>query len=119
MAGDAIFIGWGAPVRGREQKGLEVFGETVELWGRLQQEGKLESFEPVFIGPHGGDLQGFFLLRGERATLDEIARSEEFERVATRAGFIVESFGVLPAYCGEGIQAPMAIYQAAAAELGG
>jgi hypothetical protein len=119
MAGEAIFIGWGAPVRGREAKGLEVFGEAVELWGRLQQDGRIESFEPVLLGPHGGDLQGFFLLRGGRARLDELVRSEEFERVATRAGFIVESFGVVPAYCGEGIQRPMATYQQAATELGG
>src|SRR5205809_6602155 len=102
-------MGWGAPVRGREMKGLEVFGEAVELWTRLQQEGRLESFEPVFLVPHGGDLQGFFLLRGERATLDEITRSEEFQRLSTRAGQIVESFGVVPGYCGEGIQEPMAI----------
>ena len=59
MAGDAIFIGWGDPVHGRELKGLEVFGEAVALWGRLQQEGAIESFEPVLLGPHGGDLQGF------------------------------------------------------------
>jgi hypothetical protein len=119
MAGDALFIGWGSGVRGREQKGLEVFGEAVELWGRLQQEGRLESFEPVFLGAHGGDLQGFFLLRGERAALDDIVRTEEFERVVTRANLIVDSFGVVPAYCGEGIQRPMGIYQEAIADIGG
>jgi hypothetical protein len=119
MAGDAVFIGWGAPVWGREQKGLEVFGEAAELWGRLQQEGMIESYEPVFLGPHGGDLQGFFLLRGERAKLDELVRSEEFERVATRAGLVVQSFGVVPAYWGEGIQRPLAVYQEASADVGG
>jgi hypothetical protein len=119
VANDAIFMGWGSPVRGRELKGLEVFGEAVALWGKLQQEGKLESFEPVFLVPHGGDLQGFFLLRGERAALDEIQASEEFQRLSTRASQIVESFGVVPGYCGEGIQGPMAIYQEAVSELGG
>jgi hypothetical protein len=119
VANDAIFMGWGNGVRGREKKGLEVFGEAVALWGKLQQEGKLESFEPVFLTPHGGDLQGFFLLRGERAALDEIQASEEFQRLATRANLIVDSFGVVPGYCGEGIQQPLGIYQEAVNELGG
>lgn len=119
MAGDAIFIGWGEPVHGREQKGLEVFGEAVALWGRLQEEGAIESFEPVLLGPHGGDLQGFFLLRGDRAKLDEVVRSDDFERVMTRASLIIERLGAIPAYCGEGIQKPMAVYQEASAELGG
>jgi hypothetical protein len=112
-------MGWGTPVRGREKASLDVFGEAAALWSRLQQEGKLESFEPVFLVPHGGDLQGFFLLRGERAALQEIQESDEFLRVSTRAGFVVDSFGVVPAYCGEGIQEPMAIYQETANELGG
>jgi hypothetical protein len=37
MAEAGLFIGWGAPVRGREAKGLGVFNEGVEYWGRLQQ----------------------------------------------------------------------------------
>jgi hypothetical protein len=119
VAGDAIFIGWGDPIHGRELKGLEVFGEAVALWGRLQEEGAIESFEPVLLGPHGGDLQGFFLLRGERAKLDEVVRSDDFERVMTRASLIVERLGAIPAYCGAGIEKPMGVYQEAAGELGG
>ena len=41
MAEAGLFIGWGAPVKGREAKGLEVFNESVEYWGRLQQEGRI------------------------------------------------------------------------------
>ena len=74
MAGEALFVGWGPVVRGREQKSLGVFQETVEYYGKLQQEGKIESFEPVLVAPHGGDLGGFVLIRGERARLDEVRR---------------------------------------------
>jgi hypothetical protein len=38
MADAGLFIGWGAPVRGREAKGLEVFTEALAYYGRLQQE---------------------------------------------------------------------------------
>src|SRR5215211_4002382 len=57
MAEAALFIGWGAPISGREATGLEIFNESVEYWGRLQQEGRIESFEVVLLYPYGGDLR--------------------------------------------------------------
>jgi hypothetical protein len=90
MANEALFIGWGEVVRGRERKALEVFNESIQYYTQLQQDGKIESVEPWFLAPHGGDLAGFILLRGERGQLDEIERSTEFERLQTRAGLIVD-----------------------------
>ena len=49
MADDALFIGWGEVVRGREEKAVEVFGESIEYYGQLQQDGKIEGFEPYFL----------------------------------------------------------------------
>ena len=43
MAGDALFLGWGPVVRGRELKALEVFQETLTYYGSLQQEGRIDS----------------------------------------------------------------------------
>ena len=73
MADAGLFIGWGAPVRGREAKGLEVVGEALAYYGRLQQEGAIESFETALLEPHGGDLQGFILLRGSEEAVSELA----------------------------------------------
>src|SRR6185312_8632833 len=36
MADEALFVGWGPVVRGREQVALEIFQETLEFWGRAQ-----------------------------------------------------------------------------------
>ena len=69
MADAGLFIGWGAPVRGREAKGLEVFSEALSYDGRLQQEGVIEGFETALLEPHGGDLQGFVLIRGSEDKL--------------------------------------------------
>lgn len=117
MAGEALFLGWGPVVRGREQKALQVFQKTIEYYGRLQQEGRIDSFEPVLIAPHGGDLGGFVLLRGERSKLDEIRSSEEFERAVTRAATIVENVGVINAFTGESLGQTMSRFQAASEEL--
>jgi hypothetical protein len=49
MADAALFVGWGNAVRGRERQALKVFAEAAEFYTRLQQEGEIESFEPVFL----------------------------------------------------------------------
>jgi hypothetical protein len=119
MAGEELFIGWGPVVRGRAQKALEVFQETIEFHGKLQQDGKIDSFDAHLIAPHGGDLAGFILLRGERAKLDEVRNSEGFERLITRAASVVDQVGVLNAYSGEALGQAMGRFQAASAELDG
>ena len=78
-------IGWGAPVRGREAKGLEVFSEALAYYARLQQEGVIEGFETAILEPHGGDLQGFVLVRGSEARLAQLRVDDEFVRLSTRA----------------------------------
>jgi hypothetical protein len=119
MADDALFIGWGEVVRGRERKAIEVFNESLQYYGQLQQDGKVESVEPWFLAPHGGDLAGFILLRGQREQLDEIQRSPEFERLQTRASLIVDRTGVINAYTGEALGRLLGQFQEASGDLGG
>jgi hypothetical protein len=110
MPGDAIFVGWGQVVRGREQLALQVFQETVEFWSRQQQDGRIESFRPFLLRPHGGDLAGFFLVHGERATLDEIQAGDDFVRLVARAGAVVDHFGVASAVTDDQLGKQMGIY---------
>ena len=119
MADEALFFGFGDVVTGRERKAVEVFNESMEYYGRLQQDGKLEGVEAWFLAPHGGDLGGFILLRGEREQLDEIERSPEFERVQARAGMIVQRIGVVHAYTGDAIARLMGQFEEATGDLGG
>ena len=86
MADSGLFIGFGAPVRGREQQAIKVFNESFEYYSRLQQGGEIESFEPVLLEPHGGELTGYFLLRGDKDKLARVRSSEEFERLTARFG---------------------------------
>lgn len=111
MADAALFIGWGQVVRGREKRAVQVFNESVEYWGGLQSDGKIEDFEVVLLTPHGGDLQGFALLRGSEEQVAALRADEEFQRRTVRADMIVESQGVVDAAIGEGIGRGMAQYQ--------
>lgn len=117
MADDALFIGWGEVVRGREQRALEVFGETVAFWQEAQSNGRVQSFEPCLLQPHGGGLAGFMLIHGERAQLDALATSDEFNRLTARANQIVDELGVVNAFCGEALARQMGFFQAASSEL--
>ena len=117
MADAVLFIGWGNTVRGRERKAMQEFGEAVATWSSLQAEGKIESFEGFFLEPHGGDLNGFFLLRGDAEQLDGARRDEAFGRMISRAGLIVENLGVVSGWTGAGIERQMATFAAAIEDL--
>lgn len=118
MADDALFIGWGQVVRGREPQALTVFQEAVEYFGTLQQDGRIESFDAYLLAPHGGDLDGFMILRGERKALGDVRFSDGFERIIARANAIIDSLGVTPAFTGEALALRLALGQEAAQELG-
>jgi hypothetical protein len=117
MAEAGLFIGWGQVVRGREERALQVFNESVEYWGGLQSDGKIESFEVVLLEPHGGDLAGFALLRGSRDQIGALRMDEEFERRTTRADQIVESQGVVSAALGDGLERAIGHFQSETSEL--
>jgi hypothetical protein len=110
MADAGLFIGFGNPVRGRESQAIELFNESIGWYSRLQEEGEIESFEPVFLEPHGGDLNGFIMIRGEAEKLAKLRVSEEFTQLTIRAGLCVESIGVVGADMNERLQSQMAFY---------
>jgi hypothetical protein len=117
MADHGLFIGWGDPVYGREEKGLGVFNDSIEYYGKLQQDGRIESFDIAFLDPHGGDLAGFVILRGSRENLAAIRGDEDFRRLITRASLIIQSLGVVDALLGAEVAKEVEVYRAAAQEL--
>ena len=111
MADAGLFIGWGQVVRGREDRALDVFNETIELYGQMQSDGRIESFEVCLLQPHGGELGGFELIRGSEEQIDALCRSEDFERINTKASLVVDDLGIVDMLIGEGLGRAMAIYQ--------
>jgi hypothetical protein len=97
MSDHGIFIGWGDTVVGRERQSRKVFGEALAFMAGQQQAGNIESHEVVLLGAHGGDLQGFMLMRGDDEKLHGVISSPEWQRLVTRANFIVHDFGVVRA----------------------
>jgi hypothetical protein len=118
MADRALFVGFGEPVRGREERAIEVFGEFVEMFGRMQSDGRIERIEVSLLDPHGGDLGGFFMVHGSAEQCAALVQDEEFRRASIDAGLIVENFGVVPAVTGEGVEREIAMYSEAVKKVG-
>jgi hypothetical protein len=97
-------------VRGRERRAIQVFNESVEYWGGLQGDGKIEDFELAFLSPHGGDLAGYAMLRGSQDQMNALRIDEDFEKLLTRVDLIVENLGIVDALLGDGVARAMGIY---------
>ncbi len=110
MADAALFIGYGRPARARERQAIELFNLALALYANLQERGEIESFEPVLLDPHGGELAGFFLVRGTREQLDRLRDHGEYQRLIVRAGLVIEHFGVIAGHIGEGLADRMDLY---------
>ena len=117
MADRVLFIGWGENVRGREERGLEVFNEAMGMYGRMQQEGRIEKFDVCLLDPHGGGLSGFIALHGSAEQLAELQNDEEFRRNLVNASLIVDELGVISGYINEGVAPEVAMYQEAIAKV--
>src|ERR671925_2418572 len=118
MTDRALFVGFGVAVRGREERAVEVFGEFVEMFRRMESDGRIERMDITLLDPHGGDLGGFFLIHGTSAQCAALLDDEEFRRASIDAGLIVENFGVVPAVSGEAVGPLMAMYTEALAKVG-
>jgi hypothetical protein len=118
MADRARFIGFGTPARGREQRAIEVFGEFVAMFGRMQSDGRIESVVPTLLDAHGGDLGGFFMVYGSAEQCAALTYDEEFRRAMIDATLVVDNVGAVPAVTGEGVGSEMAMYAEAVAKAG-
>ena len=115
MASSVLFAGWNRANVGREAQAAKLFQDFIAFYGAAQKEGRIESFEPVFLSAHGGDLNGFVLIRGEGAKLDALRRDEKFTDLIIRATVTLQGFGVVPGYVGEGVTSILKRWTAAAA----
>jgi hypothetical protein len=77
------------------------FQEFVGYLEGLQKDGRIQSFDSIFLHFHGGVLNGFFLIKGEPAILDALVESEEWENHMMRAAVHLQGSGMIRGACGE------------------
>ena len=116
MADRVLFITWGDPVPGREERSLEVFNEALGIVGRMQQEGRIEKFDVALFAPNG-DLGGYIQIEGTADQLAAVKEDDEFRRNTVDASLIVSAFKHIDGVVNEGVATEMALYQEAIAKV--
>jgi len=110
MSSSVILFGWNRSIPGREKVSAGHFDEFVKYLGGQQQNGAIQAFDIMFLDAHGGDLNGFFLIRGESAKLDTLVSTTEWITHITRASLHLEGSGVIRGVTGDEIMKRMAIW---------
>jgi hypothetical protein len=102
MAENVIFIGWDRVVVGREKQAMQLWQKAMEYYSKLQTAGRIEGFDAVILSPHGGDLNGFVILKGDEKKLEEIRREDTFVQYVIEGTHCLQGYGVVPGYIGAG-----------------
>jgi hypothetical protein len=110
--GNALFIGWNRAITGREPNAVELFAEVNNQYEAWKKAGHIASYEHFFLYPHGGDLNGFTMIKGDPAKLDEVVRSDEWVAIQTKAIVVLDGFGVTKATHGEAVGHLVQLYLA-------
>jgi hypothetical protein len=116
MADRVLFIGWRMPVRGAEHRALETFNEAMGLLGRMQQDGRIESFDVALLEPNG-DLGGFIVARGTADQIAALRADDEFVRNTIDAQLSVEGMRHFGGWANEGVATQMGLYQEAVSQV--
>jgi len=110
MSSNVVFFAWNRSVPGRERQSAEHFSEFLQYLGEQQRKGTIQAYDPVFLDPHGGDLNGFVLLRGEPAKLDKLVASEEWITHTVRAMLHLEGSGTVRGTTGDTLMERMSLW---------
>jgi hypothetical protein len=110
MSSNIAFMAWNRAIPGRERQSAEHFQEFMQYLAAQQQAGRIQSFEPVFLEPHGGDLGGFVLIRADHAKLDALLASADWVRHRTRATLHLEGSGCVRGVTGDLLQERMKLW---------
>lgn len=95
MTTGAIVVSWGAAVRGREVKALEVFGSALVMMEELTKEGRIHSHKEYFnVTGNASRFAGFQLIEGNIEELQRPQVDDRFRRLQQEAASIVENFTV-------------------------
>jgi len=116
MADRMLLIAWGAPVRGLESRAIEVFNEALGILGRMQQDGRIDSFDVSLLSPNG-EMDGFIMIRGTAEQIAALREDDEFQRNTVDAQLAVDNIRHMDGYTNESIAPQMEMYMEAISKV--
>ncbi len=101
MSHNALFIGFNRPISGREAEAHEALLAFHNHLDTLEKEGKIDSYEPCLLEHHGGDMNGFCIVRGHRDHMHSFRHTKEWHKAWHDILHHFDGAGVIEAYVGE------------------
>lgn len=104
---NVMMIGWNGAKMGREAMAGEMFNSLVNFFTKKLSDGVITTFEPVLLSPHGGDMNGFMLVKGDNDKLDTLRNEDEFMNLVAQCLHCVDGFGVIRGMGGDRVELEM------------
>ena len=96
MSTNVVSFAWNRSIPGRERISAEHFRQFTQYVAGLQQQRRSIRRKPCFLDTHSGDLNGFFLVRGDSAKLEALLSSPDWVAHMTRAALHLKGSGHYP-----------------------
>lgn len=106
----ALLVGWGPIIPGREATAAQVLDEAMHYLTTVKEQGRLDTIDAVLLEPHGGDMHGFVLLRGDANALVRLRCEAAFVRTIVAVQLVHEKVKVTGAYMQAEMQALMQMW---------
>jgi hypothetical protein len=113
MSSNVIMFGWNRSLTGREQISGRHFQEFMAYLQAQKAGGKIESFDPVLLEPHGGELNGFFLIRGTAEQLFAMTNSPDWVQHQVRATLHLDGTAMWRGLTGQAVTERMGMWMQA------
>jgi hypothetical protein len=111
MINHSLFFGWNKVIPGKEKIAAELHGNMIQFWMEQKEQGNVEDFIPVQLTAHDGDLNGFFLITGQRDKLLDLRwNNEVVTAMHVKASMILENYACVDGYVGESLQQVMGMW---------
>ena len=116
MADHMMFVGFGNPVHGAEERALGSLNEAKAMLGRMQEDDRIEGFDVAMLEPNT-DLGGFVTIRGTADQIAALRTDEEFQRKSISGQLAFEGTRHIEGYTNEGVAKQLAMWQEAIAKV--
>jgi hypothetical protein len=110
MNSNVILFGWNRSIPGRESISAEHFQEFVQYLDGLKKSSSIQGYDVVFLNAHGGDLNGFFLIRGETRKLFDLMSTADWAKHMLRASLHLQGSGSILGATGDAVMERMKIW---------
>lgn len=112
MKANTVIYGWKRSVPGREHLSAAHFTEFTHYLAGLQEQGVIQSFEPILLDPNGDNIVGFFLIKVGEGGIGQLIDRVDFTEHIIRSMFHIEEPNLSHGVSGAAVMERMARWAA-------